>query len=147
MKTLTTHILFIVAVLAGGLLIGVTFAPGEWYAALRKPFFTPPNEWFAPIWTTLYVLIAIAGARIWMRRGPIVLWLMQMALNFAWTPVFFGAQQMGAGLAIIAALLLTILAFIIRAWKTDVIAALLFVPYAAWVATAMALNGALILLN
>lgn len=147
MKTLTTHLLFILCVLGAGIFLGITFAPGEWYEGLRKPFFTPPNDWFAPIWTTLYVLIGIAGARVWMRRGPIALWVLQMALNFAWTPVFFGAQQMVAGFAIIVALLVTILVFIARAWRTDRIASVLFVPYALWVATAMALNGSLILLN
>lgn len=147
MKTFVTYLLFIAAVLAGGIFIGITFAPGEWYAALRKPIFTPPNNWFAPIWTTLYVLIGIVGARVWMRRGPILLWLLQMALNFLWTPVFFGMHEMTAGFGVIVALLITIFAFIARAWGRDKISALLFVPYAAWVATATALNGALILLN
>lgn len=147
MKTLTTYLLFIGAVLAGGLFIGITYAPGDWYQALRKPFFTPPNDWFAPIWTALYVLIGWAGARVWLRGGPMLLWLLQMALNFLWTPIFFGAHQMAAGFGVIVALLIVILAFIARAWARDKIASLMFVPYAAWVATAAALNGALILLN
>lgn len=147
MKTLTTHLLFIGAVLAAGLYVGIAFAPGEWYAALRKPIFTPPNDWFPPIWTALYVLIGWAGARVWTRGGPILLWILQMALNLAWTPVFFGAHHMTAGLGVIAALLIVILIFIARAWRTDKISSLLFVPYAAWVAVATALNGALILLN
>ncbi|WP_136683412.1 TspO/MBR family protein [Falsirhodobacter xinxiangensis] len=147
MKTLMTYLFFIAIVLAGGLYIGTTYAPGEWYAALRKPVFTPPNAWFPIVWTTLYVLIGIAGARAWRLRGPILLWVLQLALNFAWTPVFFGAHEMTAGLGIIALLWITVIAFIIRAWRSDKVSSLLFVPYALWVTVAMALNGALILLN
>lgn len=147
MRALVTTLIFVVAVLGAGLFIGTNWMPGEWYAGLQKPFFTPPNEWFAPIWTTLYVIIGIVGARIWLRGGPVVLWLVQMALNFAWTPVFFGMHQMVAGLGIILALFFAIVAFIGRAWAGDKISSILFLPYAAWVATATALNASLILLN
>lgn len=147
MKTLITYLIFVGIVLGGGFYLGITYAPGDWYAGLRKPIFTPPDNWFAPVWTALYVLIGIAGARTWMRRGPILIWLLQMVLNFAWTPVFFGAHEMAAGLAVITALFFTILAFIARAWSGDKLSALMFVPYALWVAVATALNGALILLN
>lgn len=147
MKTLITYVIFIGAVLAGGLYIGTAWPPGEWYQALRKPIFTPPNHWFPIVWTALYVLIGIAGARVWMLRGPILLWILQMALNFAWTPIFFGSHRMSVGLGIMAALWLVIVAFILRAWRVDKFASVLFVPYAAWVTVALALNGALILLN
>ena len=87
---------FLVVVLGGGSLIGLMVRPDTWYATLDKPPFNPPNWVFAPVWTALYVMIAIAGWRVWLRDGfharTMILWLMQMALNFAWTPMFFGAR-------------------------------------------------------
>jgi tryptophan-rich sensory protein len=71
----------------------------------------------------------------------------QIALNFAWTPMFFGAHATIAALIIIALLLGTIVAFIVTAWPRDRVAAVLFVPYALWVAFATALNGAIVVLN
>ena len=138
---LKTHLVFVAAVLAIGLLIGWAFLPGVWYAGLRKPGFTPPNWLFGPAWTTLYVLIGIAGARTWERGGLAVgLWFLQMALNFLWSPAFFGAQNPGLGLMVILPLLAVILVFIRERWNRDRIATLLFVPYALWVAFASALN-------
>jgi benzodiazapine receptor len=75
------------------------------------------------------------------------LWWLQLALNFLWSPVFFGAEQVGLALAVILALLLTILAFIAMAWSRDRAAAALFVPYALWVAFASLLNASIWMLN
>lgn len=147
MRNFIIHILFIAAVVAIGMMIGMRWQPGDWYAGLQKPFFTPPDSWFPVIWTVLYVIIGFVGARVFLLGGPVLLWLVQMALNFAWTPVFFGGHHMLAGLGIMGLLWLTILAFIGRAWERDKLASLLFVPYAAWITVAAALNGALILLN
>jgi tryptophan-rich sensory protein len=104
---------------------------------------------FAPVWTILYVLIAIAGARTFARgRGRgFALWLAQLALNFAWSPVFFGLHRPVAALVIVGALLATIVAFIATQWATDRPSALLFVPYAAWVAFATLLNASIVALN
>jgi translocator protein len=74
-------------------------------------------------------------------------WFVQLALNFIWSPVFFGAHRIGAALVIVAALLAAILAFIVMRWPRDRTAALLFTPYAAWVAFATLLNGAIWTLN
>ena len=74
-------------------------------------------------------------------------WFVQLALNFLWSPVFFGAHRPGAALAVVAALLAAILAFIAMRWRRDRVAALLFAPYAAWVAFATLLNGAIWVLN
>jgi tryptophan-rich sensory protein len=141
---------FILLVLGGGALIGAFTGPDNWYAALEKPAFNPPGWLFGPVWTTLYILIAIAGWRLWQNaRGSLAmkLWWLQLVLNFAWSPAFFAAHQIGLALAIILALLVVILAFIASAWRTDRTAALLFIPYAAWVAFASALNGAILGLN
>lgn len=141
---------FLALVIGGGLAIGFATAPGEWYAGLAKPPFNPPNWIFAPVWTCLYVLIAIAGWRIWgvARRGVAMrAWWVQLVLNFLWSPVFFAAQQMAAGLVVILALLATIVVFIASARRADAVAAWLFVPYALWVAFASLLNASLLALN
>lgn len=142
--------LFFVLVLGGGLAIGAATAPGAWYAGLTKPSFNPPNWIFAPVWSALYVMIAIAGGRAWTAdhgRPLMRLWWTQLALNFAWSPIFFSAHSLDLALGVILLLLIAILAFIAKAWRHDRIAALLFLPYAAWVAFAAVLNGALWLLN
>jgi len=143
-------ILFLVLVVSGGLVIGFLTVPGAWYAGLAKPAFNPPSWLFAPVWTLLYILIAVAGWRIWWRDGgslPMKLWSAQLALNFLWSPVFFAAHQTGLALAVILLLLAAILAFIATAWRRDRVAAWLFVPYAAWVAFASLLNVAIFVLN
>lgn len=141
--------IFIIAVVGIGLLIGWLTAPGEWYAGLQKPWFNPPNWLFGPAWIILYVMIAVAGWRVWSGNFDSLksLWLTQMALNFLWSPVFFGAQSVRLALVVIVALLAAIALFIWKAWPTDRTAAVLFLPYAAWVAFASALNLAILLLN
>ena len=141
---------FILLVVGGGLLIGFLTAPGPWYEALAKPSFNPPNWLFGPVWTILYVLIAVAGWRIWQRApagNAMKLWWLQLLLNFLWSPAFFGLEQIGLALLVILALLVVILAFIAAAWKSDRVSALLFVPYAAWVAFASLLNASILILN
>lgn len=147
MRNLIIHILFIAVVVGIGMFVGTHWPPGGWYAGLQKPFFTPPDAWFPVVWTVLYVVIGWVGARVFLTGGPILLWLLQMVLNVAWTPVFFGGHHMLAGLGIIGLLWLTILAFIVRAWAWDKLSSALFVPYALWITVAAALNGTLILLN
>jgi translocator protein len=141
---------FLALVLGGGLGIGLFTLPGEWYASLNKPFFNPPNWIFGPVWTALYVLIAIAGWRIWMAApggAAMKIWWAALVLNFLWSPVFFGAQQVGLALVIIVAMLLSILAFIAAARPVDRLASLMFVPYAAWVGFASLLNRSIFVLN
>ena len=141
---------FIVLVLGGGTLIGTGNMPGPWYEGLAKPFFNPPNWLFGPAWTVLYILISIAGWLVWQRdrsSAPMMIWWVQLALNFAWSPVFFTAQQIGAALVVVAAMLVAILAFIFAAWPGDRAAAWLFVPYAMWVAFATLLNASIWVLN
>lgn len=142
--------LFVALVLGGGLVIGYLTAPGAWYGQLAKPGFTPPGWVFGPAWTALYILIAIAGWRIWRhdRRGPAMrLWWIQLALNFLWSPIFFAAHWIGPALAIVLLLLLASLAFVAASWRRDRLAAWLFLPYAAWLAFAASLNGAILMLN
>lgn len=143
MTNLRLLVLFIALTLGGGTLIGLTNAPGAWYEALAKPPFNPPNWVFGPTWTVLYIMIGIAGARTFARdarSGAMAAWWAQLALNFAWTPVFFTLQRPDFALAVIVALFLSIVAFILLSWRRDRLAALLMVPYACWVGFASVLN-------
>lgn len=150
MRRTVTLALFIVLVLGGGTLIGLWTLPGAWYAGLTKPPFNPPNWIFAPVWTVLYIMVAVAGWRTSQREprsSAMTVWFTQLALNFTWSPVFFGAHSIGVALVTVAALLAAALAYIVMQWSRDRAAALLFVPYAAWVAFATLLNGSLWVLN
>ncbi len=131
-------------------LLGVTSMPGEWYAGLNKPLWNPPAWLFGPAWTTLYTLMAIAAWLVWKRVGftrALGFYFVQLILNAAWTPIFFGAHALGWALFEIVimwiAILLTLLSFL-RVQKT---AGLLLVPYLAWVSFATFLNFTLWRLN
>jgi len=145
-----TLILFVVLTVAGGSLAGYASIPGPWYQELQKPSFNPPSWIFGPVWTLLYVLIGIAGARVFIReRGNWLpkIWVIQILLNFAWSPVFFALHRPDLALLILIAMLIAILSFIVIAWNRDRPSALLFLPYAAWVSFAGLLNGAIWWLN
>ena len=95
-------------------------------------------------------LLGIAGARTFLRDAsstPFFLWLLQMILNWAWSPTWFTLHLLWPAFAIIAAILALIVGFIVVSWKTDRVSALLFVPYAAWVAFASSLNLSIAILN
>ncbi len=132
---------------------GAAFPPGDWYRSLIKPSWNPPNWIFGPVWTALYIMIAIAGWRIWrssassMRSRLLGLWSVQLVFNALWTPVFFGMQQLWLAFAVIAVLWLLIASFIFFAAGKDRIAAALFIPYLAWVGFAAVLNLRLAQLN
>ena len=139
--------LFIGVCLGGGGLgsLATTAAIPTWYAGLAKPAWTPPNAVFGPVWTALYVMIGIAG---WVtsrrsRKDLLILWFLQLALNFAWTPLFFGAHEIGWGLLDIFVMWLLIGWFIAASWRPAKPAAILFLPYWAWVSYATALNYAI----
>lgn len=144
------NIAFMIIVSGIGVLIGLTNLPGDWYAGLAKPAFNPPNWIFGPVWAILYILIGVAGARIWIRAkssNVMIIWFAQMILNFSWSPTFFGAQNISAALLIILAMLALIIAFIVKARRIDKLASLYFIPYALWVSFAALLNLSLYLLN
>lgn len=141
---------FIAVTLGGGLLIGYATLPGAWYAGLTKPPFNPPNWIFGPVWSALYIMIAIAGWRTWLHARhstAMNAWFAQLGLNFLWSPVFFGWQRPDAALAVIVALLAAILLFFAQAVVRDRISALLFTPYLLWVAFATVLNVSIWWLN
>ena len=143
-------IFFLVLTVGGGLIIGFVTRPDEWYVTLSKPWFTPPNSIFGPVWTLLYVMIGIAGWRTFIvgpLSAPISVWTIALVLNFAWSPVFFRLHSPAAALFIIVALLASIIAFIALSWSRDMLSALLFGPYAVWVFFATILNAAIWRLN
>ena len=122
-------------------------------AALNKPFFNPPDWLFAPVWTVIYFMIAFSGWRVWLKtgianaKGPFGLYAAQLALNLAWSFMFFGAQSPILGLIDVVNLLAVIIANMIAFWKIDRLAGMLLVPYALWVAFATLLNAAIWHLN
>lgn len=123
-----------------------------WYQTLAKPSFNPPNWVFAPVWTTLYIMIAAAGWRVWRKIGfsdrrAFAAYGAQLALNLLWSVLFFGLRQPGAAFAELIVLWLSIAATLALFWRHDRIAGLLFVPYLAWVSFAGVLNGAIWVLN
>lgn len=149
-RTLIVTLIFVGIVVGVGAAIGINTGPDGWYAALDKPPFNPPNWLFAPVWFTLYVLIGIAGARTFLRdasSNAMFLWAGQMVLNWAWSPAWFTLHLLWPAFAIIITILALIVGFIAVTWKADRVSALLFVPYAAWVAFASLLNLSIAVLN
>jgi translocator protein len=156
LKRAAKLILFILIAQAAGL-IGTYFtfdAIPTWYASLAKPSFTPPNWIFGPVWTTLYTLMGVAAFFVWEQRfhkthaarGMNWYWT-QLALNAIWSPVFFGAKQMGLAFFIIVLMWCAIL-FTIRAfWKVSPASGALLIPYLAWVSFASAVNYQLWVMN
>jgi tryptophan-rich sensory protein len=139
---------FIVAVFAAALL-GARFCPDAWYDELAKPSWQPPNRVFAPVWTVLYVAIAVAGWRLWTVGSGlgVTFWAIQLALNAIWSPLFFGAKRIDLALVDIVALWVAIVATAVVAASVDGVATALLVPYLAWVSFATALNFAVWRLN
>jgi translocator protein len=129
---------------------GVASPPGDWYASLHKPSWNPPGWVFGPVWTVLYLMMATAAWLVWRRQGwSRVLWMYlgQLLLNAAWTPVFFGAREIGWALVVIVALWLAILLTLLAFLRASRAAGWLLAPYWAWVSFAAVLNVTLWRLN
>lgn len=149
---------FIAAALAAGAL-SAAFSPAvsatasQWYAMLAKPEWTPPTRWFGPVWITLYVLMGSSAWLIWRERyhrsrsTALAAYAIQLLLNAAWAPLFFGAKNIGAGLFVIVALWLCIVWTIREFAAVRAGAAWLLAPYLIWVSFASALNLAIWKLN
>ncbi len=129
--------------------IGSRFLPDEWYRKLNKPSWNTPNSIFAPVWTTLYLLMAAAAWLVWRRYGisaallPLSLFVVQLLLNAAWSWLFFGRHQIRNALLEMVALWIFIFATLISFWRLDMPAGILLLPYLAWVSFAMVLNWAI----
>ena len=133
--------------------LGGLFMPGEWYAGLQKPSWNPPNWIFGPVWTALYAMMAVAAWLVWKRGGfarqrpALSLFLLQLLFNALWSPLCFGAKNLGFGLADIVLLWVALLATVVAFWKACPLSGVLLVPYLAWVTFASALNFTLWQLN
>ena len=122
--------------------------PG-WYASLQKPVWTPPSWLFGPVWSVLYAMMGVAVWLVWRRVGfsgaplAFVTFGVQLALNTAWSVIFFGMRRPTAGFVEIMCLLVAIACTIVFFAQVDPVAAALLVPYLAWVTFAAALNHAI----
>jgi len=132
--------------------LGALFSPGisasatQWYATLVKPEWLPPQDWFAPVWTALYMLMGIAAWLIWRERyhrgrsAAIAAYAVQLLLNALWPPLFFGLRNIDAGLFDIVALWLAIGWTMREFARVRIAAAVTLVPYFLWVSVAAAIN-------
>ena len=121
-----------------------------WYSNLQKPSFTPPDWVFAPVWITLYLLMGISLFLVWLKvkresktissKGPMVLFFSQLALNVAWTAVFFGMHSIGWSLLVICLLWIMIIVTMIFFYRISSLASWLLLPYLLWVSYATVLN-------
>lgn len=125
-----------------------------WYQTLQKPPLNPPDSVFGPVWTLLYIMMAVAAWRVWRKAGSIGaakaalgMYGVQLGLNLLWSFAFFGWQQPLWGLVDIIALDITLLITLVLFWRQEKIAGILMVPYAVWVGFATYLNAGMVLLN
>ena len=140
-------------VIASGIGGLASTSSAEDYAGLQQPSWAPPSWVFGPVWTLLYAMMALAAWLVW-RTGPspesrraLSLYAIQLVLNAAWTPLFFGLGWHGVAFVEICALLLVLVATVVLFWRRTVVAGLLLVPYVAWTAFALGLNFAVWQLN
>jgi translocator protein len=146
----------VVACLAAGA-IGSVFtrsAIPTWYATLQKPFFSPPNWLFAPVWTLLYILMGVAAFLVWRKglenrqvRIALILFLIQLVLNALWSVVFFGLESPLYGFIVIVVLWVAILFTALKFYRISLASSVLLWPYLLWVTFAAVLNSSIWLLN
>jgi len=155
-KKITPALLWLILCLSVGAISSLFTAPAiqSWYSALAKPAFNPPNWLFAPAWTLLYLLIGMAAYLVWAKgnerkevRGALYLFLIQLALNFLWSLVFFHWHALWWAFAEIVVLWLVILCTILKFRPISRFAMYLMVPYILWVSFAAILNLSVAILN
>ncbi len=142
----------IVCQAAGGIgALATTPKIGGWYAGLNKPWFSPPNWLFGPVWTMLYLLMGVAWYLVWREKKEnkraIKLFWVQLLFNILWSFWFFGLENPGLAFGQILLLVVAIWATIRNFWRISKLAGWLMVPYLAWVSFATVLNGAIYWLN
>ena len=125
----------------------------NWYADLGKPTWTPPDWIFGPVWSLLYLMMAVAAWLVWREAGfagakwPLALFAIQLALNSLWSVLFFGFQNPGAAAIEIVILWTAILATLVAFWNRSMLAGGLLLPYLTWVSYAAVLNVAIWQMN
>lgn len=133
--------------------LGSFFRPDTWFAQLQKPAWQPPNWLFAPVWTVLYTLMGVAAWLVWRQggwaaqSGRLRVFLLQLLLNAAWSPLFFGLHRPGWALVDLVLLWIAVGYTLVTFRQASVWAALLLAPYWAWLTFAAVLNFTLWRLN
>jgi tryptophan-rich sensory protein len=148
---------FIVASLSGAM---TSTQITGWYSGLVKPAFNPPNAIFGPVWTALYVLMALAAFRVSMvtavgeqhagwpaRQSALLFWWVQLGLNFAWSVIFFHMHRIGGALVDVVLLLGAVTVVTVMFWRISRTAGLMVLPYLLWTAFALVLNLRIYQLN
>ncbi|MDA0745118.1 MAG: tryptophan-rich sensory protein [bacterium] len=152
MKQILVLIFFLLAAF-GVAAVGGQFMPGDWYTGLVKPSWNPPSWVFGPVWTILYMTIAVSGWLVWKQVGflegrvAMLVYLVQLVLNGAWSWIFFGLHRPGLAFAEILVLWISIVSLVVLFWRIRPLAGAMLLPYAAWVAFAAVLNGTIWRLN
>ena len=154
-KSIPVLLLLLALPLVLGFIAGQVTATNipTWYTSINKPWFNPPSFIFAPVWTTLYLLMGYASYRIWQRQDgnriylPLSLYFSQLALNFLWTFLFFGYHRPDLALAEMLLMWMLILLTIIHFARIDKAAAWMLVPYISWVSFASILTYYIMVLN
>jgi len=137
----------------GAAFVGSRFPVDEWYTALSKPSWNPPNWLFGPVWSVLYLLMAVSAWLVWREAGipgailPLSIFLLQLVLNAAWSWLFFGSHELLIAFIEILGLWVAILVTIILFWRMYALSGVFLLPYLAWVTFAAFLNFTLWRLN
>lgn len=146
---------FLIICFAAAAIGGIVTGPAidGWYETLEKPSWQPPAWLFGPVWTVLYLLMAIAAWLVWRQAGaraasvPLTLFATQLVLNVAWSWIFFGLQRPGWAVLELIVLWLAIAATALAYYRRSKLAAVLMLPYIAWVTFAGVLNFTIWRLN
>jgi tryptophan-rich sensory protein len=131
-------------------LSGAFFRPGDWYRSLDKPSWTPPSGVFRPVWTALGAMMALAGWIVWRQEGfglALAVWSLNLLFAAAWSWFMFDRRRIDLALFDAVAMLVTIIVFIVAAWRGSPVASMLFVPYLLWVTVATALTFSILRRN
>ncbi|WP_245198281.1 TspO/MBR family protein [Jiella mangrovi] len=143
MSSILSLLVFVAIVLAVAM-SGALFKPGPWYETLEKPSWNPPNWAFPVVWSALYVMIAVAGWRVYEAAGlvtlPFLAYGVQLILNAAWSALFFGMRRPGLAFADVLALWIAVAVNALLFYPIDAVTGLLLVPYLLWVTAASCLN-------
>jgi translocator protein len=132
---------------------GVFVSTGDWYSSLNKPSWNPPSWLFGPVWSVLYCVMAIAAWLVWCQGGwqrqriPLALFILQLALNAMWTPLFFGLHVPGFAFGELCLLWLALVSTLVLFWRVRPLAGIMLIPYLGWVSFAAFLNFTIWRLN
>ena len=149
-RGLSWLLVFLVAVVGVGAMIGIACAPDDWYRQLAKAPFNPPDWVFGPVWFALYVFLALSGWLVWMRAPrdrAMVIWMLQMLVNLLWPPTFFVLHMVWTPLALVGAMIVLTAVLFPRARRVDPWAGWCLAPYMAWLIYSAVLNGWVALAN